>query len=101
MDKREEAQGPIWHVAMQLGKRKALDPKSEWAQLLEKAEKLKASVRAKVEHPFHVVKNLFRHCKARYKGMAKNEGQLFTLFGLANLVLAKRQLLALEARGAS
>lgn len=101
VDKREEAKGPIWHVAMQPGKRKALDPTSKWAQLLEKAEKLKASVRAKVEHPFHVVKNLFRHCKARYKGMVKNEGQLFTLFGLANLVLAKRQLLALEARGAS
>jgi IS5 family transposase len=101
VDKREEAKGPIWHVAMQPGKRRTLDPKSKWARLLEKAEKLKASVRAKVEHPFHVVKNLFRHRKARYKGMAKNEGQLFTLFGLANLVLAKRPLLALDARGAS
>lgn len=56
---------------------------------------------AKVEHPFHVIKNLFRHKKARYKGMAKNEAQLFSLFGLANLVIAKRRLLALHARGAS
>ena len=101
VDKREEAQGPTWHVAMQPGQRKQLDPKRKWARLLEKAEKLKASVRAKVEHPFHVVKNLFRHKKARYKGLAKNEAQLFSLFGLANLVIAKKSLLALNARGAS
>jgi IS5 family transposase len=55
----------------------------------------------KVEHPFHVVKNLFGHRKARYEGMAKNQGQLFSLFGLANLVIAKRSLLDLQARGAS
>ncbi|HQC98808.1 MAG TPA: transposase, partial [Aquabacterium sp.] len=73
----------------------------KWARLLEKAEQLKASVRAKVEHPFHVVKNLFRHRKVRYKGMVKNQGQLFTLFGLANLVIAKRSLMDLQAQGAS
>ena len=101
VDKREEAQGPTWHVAMRPGQRKQLDSKHRWARLLEKAEKLKASVRAKVEHPFHVIKNLFRHKKARYKGMAKNEGQLFSLFGLANLVMAKRSLLEIKARGAS
>lgn len=101
VDKREEAQGPHWHVAMQPGKRKQLDPTFEWARLLEKVEQLKASIRAKVEHPFHVVKNLFHHKKARYKGLAKNEAQLFSLFGLANLVVAKKSLLALHARGAS
>lgn len=53
-------------------------------------EKEKARIRAKVEHPFHVVKNVFGHKKARYKGMAKNQAQLFSLFGLANLVLAMR-----------
>jgi len=58
-------------------------------------------VRAKVEHPFHVIKNLFKHKKVRYKGLAKNETQLFSLFGLANLVIAKRQLLDIQARGAS
>ena len=99
--KRDEAQGPNWHVAMQPGKRRRLDPTSKWARLLEQVEQLKASVRAKVEHPFHVIKNLFRHKKVRYKGLAKNEAQLFSLFGLANLVIAKRRLLALDARGAS
>ncbi|MBV8658889.1 MAG: IS5 family transposase, partial [Burkholderiales bacterium] len=99
--KREEAQGPHWHVAMQPGKRRELDLTRKWAQLLEQAEQLKASVRAKVEHPFHVVKNLFRHRKVRYKGLAKNEAQLFSLFALANLVIAKRDLLAIHAQGAS
>ncbi|HEV6966510.1 IS5 family transposase [Roseateles sp.] len=99
--KRKEAQGPQWHVAVPPGKRRKLDLTRRWAQLLEQVEQLKASVRAKVEHPFHVVKNLFRHRKARYKGLAKNEAQLFSLFGLANLVIAKRELLAIHARGAS
>jgi IS5 family transposase len=53
-------------------------------------EKAKASIRAKVEHPFHVIKNLFGYRKVRYKGLAKNQAQLFSLFGLANLVLATR-----------
>ena len=53
-------------------------------------EKTKASIRAKVEHPFHVIKNLFGYRKVRYKGLAKNQAQLFSLFALANLVLAKR-----------
>jgi IS5 family transposase len=98
--KRDEARGPRWHVAMQPGKRRKLDLSRKWARLLEQAEQLKASVRAKVEHPFHVVKNLFRHRKVRYKGLAKNAAQLFSLFALANLVIAKKRLLALHARGA-
>ena len=63
-------------------------------------ERLKAQVRARVEPPFHVVKNLFRHCRVRYKGLAKNEAQLFNLFGLANLVIAKRSLMAPNRRDA-
>lgn len=63
VDKHEEAQGPQWHLAMQPGKRRQLDPKHKWARLLEQAEQLKASIRPKVEHPCHVIKNLFRHKK--------------------------------------
>jgi IS5 family transposase len=51
-----------------------------------------------------VVKNLFPHKKTRYKGLAKNQTQLFSLFGLfglANIVIAKRRLLALHTQGAS
>ena len=55
-------------------------------------ERAKAQVRAIVEHPFHVVKSLFGHRKVRYRGLAKNTAQLFSLFALANLVLARRLL---------
>ena len=100
--KREEnLDTPVsWNVAMKRGQRKAL-PDDELGQLREKAEKLKASIRAKVEHPFHVIKNLFKHRKTRYRGLAKNEAQLFALFGMANLVLARRRLLVVCAQGAS
>jgi len=69
--------------------------------MLEQAEQLKASGRAKAEPPFHVVKNLFRHKKVRYTGLAKNEAHLISLFGLTNPVIAKRRLLALHTRGVS
>ncbi|OAK61543.1 hypothetical protein A3K87_21055 [Variovorax paradoxus] len=44
---------------------------------------------------------VFRHKKVRYRGLAKNTAQLFSLFGLANMVIAKKPLLALHVRGAS
>lgn len=83
---------------MRPGKRRALDQSSEGeqAQWLEQA-----SIRAKVEHPFHVVKNLFQHRKTRYRGLTKNTAQSFSLFGLANLVLARRWLLDTHAQVAS
>jgi IS5 family transposase len=100
VEKREENQGTQvqWEVALRPGKRKAL-PDTPLGRINEQIEKLKASVRAKVEHPFHIVKNLFGMKKARYKGLAKNTAQLFTLFGLANLLIAKRRLFALNAQG--
>ena len=91
--KRAEAKGLTWHVAMPRGKRRKLNEFMEPQFLAERAEKMKASIRAKVEHPFHVVKNLFRHREARYKAMAESPAQLLSLFGLANLVIAKRALL--------
>jgi IS5 family transposase len=62
--------------------------------LAESVERALAQVRAWVEHPFHIVKNLFRHKKLRYRGIAKNTAQLHTLFALANLVIVKKTLLA-------
>ncbi len=102
VDKREENQNKsvTWHVAMRRSKRKAL-PNNKLGCLREKLEFLKASVRAKVEHPFHVVKNLFRHRKTRYRGLAKNTAQLFSLFGLANLVLAGRRFVINDTQRAS
>lgn len=77
------------HIAMKRGLRKAMK-KNPLGRAKEKLELAKASVRAKVEHPFHVLKNLFKHRKARYRGLAKNTEQLHSLFAFANLVLAGR-----------
>lgn len=102
-DKRDELKDRAidWQIAMKRGKLKAMPEGSRHKALFEQLERLKASVRAKVEHPFHVVKNLFHYKKVRYKGLAKNTAQLHTLFALANLVIAKRRLLALHAQAAS
>lgn len=71
-----------------------LDEADPVRTLIEKAERAKASIRAKVEHVFHVVKNLFLHRKCRYKGLAKNTAQLQVLFAMANLMLSQRTLCA-------
>jgi IS5 family transposase len=75
-----------------------LDTTRKWARLLEKAEQLKASVRAKVEHPFRVVKQQFGHAKVRYRGLAKNTARLTMLFALSNLWMARRQVLGARGR---
>jgi len=93
---RPEATGVDWHVAMRPGKRRALDKQTRLGALLDKAEKLKASVRAKVEHPFRVIKCQFGFTKVRYKGLGKNTAQLMTLFALSNLWMARRQLMGVR-----
>jgi IS5 family transposase len=62
---REEAQGLAvqWHIALRPGK-------------IELVEKIKASIRAKVEHPFRLIKQQFGHAKVRYRGLAKNTARL-------------------------
>ena len=82
-----------WRIAQRRGKLKAL-PESWVKDLTLGFEKLKARARALVEHPFHIVKNLFKHRKVRYRGLEKNTAQLHTLFALANLVIAKKRLLS-------
>ena len=89
-----------WLVAMKRGKLKAM-PEDRLKTLTGQLERAKASVRAKVEHAFHVLKNLFHYRKVRYKGLFKNTVQLHMLFGLVNLVLVKKKRLALHAQGAS
>ena len=98
VDKRDELKDSKvrWEIAMQPGKRRALDPARELDQLLEKAEKLKASIRAKVEHPFRVVKQQFGYAKVRYHGLAKNTARLTMLFALSNLWMARRQLMGAQ-----
>ncbi|NCN98111.1 MAG: IS5 family transposase [Rhodoferax sp.] len=86
-----------WHVAMRPGKRKALKSAGVLGELLDKAEKLKAGVRAKVEHPFRVIKRQFGYVKTHYRGLKKNAAQIATLFALSNLWMARRDLMEAQA----
>jgi IS5 family transposase len=78
-----------WQIARKRGQIKTMAEGAE-KETLKTVEKAKASVRAFVEHPFHILKNIFRHRKVRYRGPAKNGHQLYTLFGLANVVIGGR-----------
>ncbi len=75
-----------WQIAMRPGKRRQLNPRS----VAGRAEKAKASVRAKVEHPFRYVKRMFGYDKVRYRGLAKNEQRISILLGFTNLLIAQR-----------
>ena len=97
IDKRADAKtGIAWHIAMRPGKRKKLNKNNEADALLDQAEKLKAGVRAKVEHPFRVIKRQFGHVKVRYRGLKKNTAQLFTLFALSNLWMVRSKLMEVQ-----
>jgi IS5 family transposase len=82
-----------WCIATKRGKIKAM-PEGPLKLLHQGYERLKAQIRAIVEHPFHVLKDLLHYRKVRYHGLAKNTAHLHTLFALVNLMLAKRRLLA-------
>ena len=95
--KRPDAKDDVqWHVAMRPGLRpglrKLLDKAEPMEALSDQVELIKASIRAKVEHPFRVIKRQFGHVKVRYRGLAKNTAQLQTLFALANLWMVRRRL---------
>jgi IS5 family transposase len=82
---------------MRPGLRRKLNPFIEPDFVAGRLEKMKASVRAKVEHPFRVLKRQFGLTKVRYRGLAKNTAQLVTLFVLSNLWMARRELI--DVRG--
>ena len=72
--KRAEAAGPTWHVAFRPGKRRLLNPFIEPEFVAERVKKVKASIRAKVEHPFRVIKQQFGFKKVRYRGLGEEHG---------------------------
>ncbi len=93
-DKREELQDceAAFFIAARPSTIQAIGNKRERAQ--EQCwERFKASVRAKVEHPFRVIKRQFGYTKVRYRGLAKNTAQVLTLFALSNLWMKRKQLL--------
>ena len=81
-------EGKVWGVMRKAPKGGQLDP------IDEEINRIIAKVRAKVEHPFRVIKRQFGHMKTRYRGLAKNRAHLFTLFALGNLFLVRRRLMA-------
>jgi IS5 family transposase len=95
IEKREEMEGKTakFRVAMRPGKRRAL-PDTPEGRLENLVEAAKAHIRAKVEHPFRVIKQQFGFQKTRLRGMAKNRCKVNVLAALTNLYLARRQLIA-------
>ena len=79
--------GKFWGVMRRAPKGGALDPTEA------DINRIIAMVRARVEHPFRVLKRQFGYLKTRYRGLAKNRAQLFTLFALGNLFLVRRKLM--------
>ncbi len=96
VEKRPEHEGRevIWQIAARRSSYKKLGKRSALYKAKRKIEKAKAQVRAKVEHPFRVIKRQFGYVKTRFRGLTKNTAQLVTLFALSNLWMARRQLQA-------
>ncbi|WP_420492606.1 transposase [Pseudomonas savastanoi] len=96
VEKREEHAGRkvIWQIAARRSTYKKHGKRSVLYKAIRKIEKAKAQVRAKVEHPFRVIKRQFGYEKVRFRGLAKNTAQMVTLFALSNLWMARRHLLA-------
>ena len=74
-----------WAIAMRPGRLKELKKHPRKNKAVIAFERLKSSIRAKVEHPFRIIKRQFGFVKTRFKGLRKNDNQLAMLFTLANL----------------
>ena len=77
-----------WMIAERPGKRKTMSDQKL------KAERMKASVRAKVEHPFRRIKQQFGYSKVRYRGLVKNTNRLNILAAFTNLLVCRKYLMA-------
>ena len=73
-----------WRVAARKGRLKTMHPADRAEQSRQ------ASVRARVEHPFLIVKRDFGFAKTRYRGLAKNRHHLHMLFASANWLMRAR-----------
>jgi transposase, IS5 family len=81
-----EAAGVLWAV-----KAKAM-PGRELTKRQRARNRRFGKVRAKVEHVFRVLKCQFGYRRVRYRGIAKNGAQVFSLLALANLYLVRGRL---------
>ncbi len=87
-DEHKDRNNVSWFIAKRPSTRKKLDERKL------RAEKLKASARAKVEHPFRYIKKVFSYGKVRYRGLAKNSNRLQLLGASSNLLIGEKYLLA-------
>lgn len=90
--KRVEGRELEWWIAAKRSTVKSIEDE-ELRSAYQDVERQKASIRARVEHPFRVLKRQFGYVKVRFRGLAKNGAQVLTLFALANLWTARRRLL--------
>ena len=97
-DKREELKDNKvqWHIAARRGTIKAM-PEGELKEATQTLETIKAAIRARVEHPFRVIKCQFGYRKVRFKGLVKNTAQIVVLFALSNLWMVRKKLLSMTA----
>lgn len=88
IDKRDDLKDKavVWHIAERPGIVRVLKKHPRINKVLINIEYMKASIRAKVEHPFRIIKCQFGFTKARYRGLMKNDNKLAMLFALANIV---------------
>jgi len=77
-----------WFIASRPGERHS------HSELKAEAERIKASVRAKVEHPFRYIKRVFGYDKVRYRGLTKNSNRLHLLAAFSNLLMGEKYMLA-------
>ena len=78
-------------------KRAALEEIDPVDILIDEMERVNASIRAKVGHPFRVIKRQCGHVKVRNRGLKKNTAQLHTLFARSNLWMARKALMKAQA----
>jgi IS5 family transposase len=103
VEKRAEVQAKHpqvnWHIAIMPGKRKALKKDTPMGAILDKLEQTKARIRAKVGHPFRVIKRQFAYVKVKYRGLSKNTANLMTLFALSNIWMVRKRHLNMGMQG--
>jgi IS5 family transposase len=95
--KREEHESRkvIWQIAPRRSTYSRLNKRSLLYKAKRKIEYCKSQTRAKVEHPFRVIKRQFGYVKVRFRGLMKNAAQLTTPFALSNLWMARKQLMGM------
>ena len=97
VDKRQEHQDRkmIWSIAARPSSYKKHAKKSLIGRMRRMIEYAKAQVRAKVEHPFRVIKRQFGYTNVRFRGLSKNIAPQTTLFALSDLWMVRKRLMGM------